>query len=981
MKNTFLLLVFISIILNNNKVSAQCVQAESYVAKIQNAQDNWSPTKYASSGKQISAWTQFATWNTYKCQCDSPDNLSDSEIPQLVNAMNATRGIISKEYSTYGTVPRVYKVSDCKKGNFNSTNSASSKTSTQIEIENRFRNYNNAMSLKRQGENIAKAYAQQVKSYGELNQTNSPEALLQNFYNNMQAIADLQTKNKADNLNQLTNTLNSSLNDLNSGNYEGAMFSVLSLIDQGEAKREARRQAEAVKQQLIIEAATQMNNFYWKAIELNDNAIDQYFQRAAYAYTKEEEAYLLKYVEYHKCFKESMTTNFSFSSTSWTKNNCTAPTNVVSMSNNLIAKDIQYIQTAKRKYKLYLETGRTVFQQGAMKFAGLAASTKPKAEYYYLMGHFAGKNNPLVAYSSFLTVQSKSSSYFEGDKYSEFLMIKLCLEKEFKKAIKENNKEVIKKIVGAGIHNIVNIDEDSPIIYAISIDQPDVVQAFLNTDLEGKTQSVITKKVRDVIMAAAMLDAPNIIKRFSEMGFGLDFTAYNKSPIDIAIESKSIKSTYYLLGISERKQEYLTRLINQKSDIIKLDKIVNQHSLNLYKELQSVDSKTKAIRYLYFQNDKLNFFKLLKNNKDAIELAKSVISIEQFRRDFYIPALFRIEEKLDEDKDRLKLNLIPFSDYIKYNLIGLNNFMIKGWHLQQIKNLLDEEAYGYSLYELEKQTKVKKSGEELYHSYVVTEAEINTFRKREKFIRKNDIISDKMILDMCDNDNIELWKSYKNSFPESYEELINDFRKNFLINFRNKEKHIRNTSALSDDDIRSFYKAEMYDAYNSLYFISDETGLNLLSSSVNKANSTRNSSSFEVREHVKIAISLLRNFYIPKDATYKLNFYNIVERYSTKPEKIDFVNLAIEKKIKFNDTEFYKLIDEIRNIDNLDHYNLVKNNIDLVIKNNLTDLSKDIKMWRDYSFFKRKSKEVQNAYKRDKKYWKAVFEGNYNKRY
>ena len=618
MKNTFLLLAFISIFLSNNKVIAQCAVAEKYVADIQNFQDNATPTEYASSGKKISAWTQFATWNTYKCQCDSPENLSDSEIPQLVNAMNATRGIISKEYSTYGTVPRVYKVSDCKKGNSNSTNSASSKTSTQIEMEKRFQNYNNAMNLKRQGENIAKAFAQQVKSYGELNNTNSPEALLQSFNSNMQAIADLQTQNKADNLDQLTNTLNSTINDLNSGNHEGAMFSALSLLDQGEAKREARREAEIVKQNLIYQTQKNMTAFYWKAVDLNNQAIKQYYEKAAYAYSKEEETYLLEYVSNLECHKNYMETNFNYSSTAWTQNKCSVPEKKTYSVNNLIAKDIQYINAAKRKYALYEKTGEPIFQQGAMRFAGLAAAENPKTEYYYLMGHFAGTNNPLVAYSSFLTAESKNVKYFEGEKLAEFAIAKTSLELYFKKAIEENNQEVIKNIVGANLHRTISIDGYLPIIYAIKIDQADVVYAFLNTELEGKPQSVINRKVQSTLFMSAILDAPKTIQKFVDLGFSINFSINSKTPLDAAEESLAIKSFDKISKLLGGQSKYNF----ENSDAIKVRDLLEAAELNdtikvvnIFDSFTKPKSKLKSIEVLLYAKNRESFFLVFEANE------------------------------------------------------------------------------------------------------------------------------------------------------------------------------------------------------------------------------------------------------------------------------------------------------------------------------------------------------------------------------
>ena len=555
----------------------------------------------------------------YRCMCEKGVN-SESESKQLVAFMDLNYKNANSYYTGKSlNLPNPLK--KCSVVNFKNSgakNKINNKTSTQIEMENRFRNYNNAMNLKKQGENIAKAYAQQVKSYGELNSANSPEALLQNFNSNMQAIADLQTQNKADNLNQLTNTLSSTINDLSSGNHEGAMFSALSLLDQAEAKRIARWEAATVKQDLIFQAEMQMTVFYQKALEINNQTIKHYYEKAAFAYSKEEETYLLEYIDNLECFKESMKNNLKLSSTTWTKNNCPIPVKKTHTVNNLIAKDIQYINAAKRKYALYEKTGEPIFQQGAMRFAGLAATENPKTEYYYQMGHFAGTNNPLVAYSSFITAESKNAKYFVGDKAPEYSMIKMSLEVSLKKSIEENDQDIIKNIVGANLHQSVTIDGSLPIIYAIKIDQADVVYAFLNTELEGKQQSVITKKVQEVITMAAIMDAPNTIQKFVDLGFSIDFTIDGKTPLNISEESLAIKSFNKISELLGGQTKYTF----ENSDAVKLQSLSSSADINdtlkvisTFHSLKNSKSKYKAIDLLLYAKKRDAFFIIYESNK------------------------------------------------------------------------------------------------------------------------------------------------------------------------------------------------------------------------------------------------------------------------------------------------------------------------------------------------------------------------------
>lgn len=604
MMNKKILLLLISSFMINGVFAQYCDKARNYT----------------NEDKQIQAFSQ--DFYMYKCAC-SEEGLSKKDLEKkVIAAMTYDKNSIQQlggSTAHLGNIPSTCKIVD-RSGNSGGS-SSSNQTNAQQGLMKSFANYDKAMGLKNQGVGIAKAFSNQVKNYSQLNKANTPQALLQNFNKNMQAISELQAQNKADNLNQVGNTLNSALNDLNSGNHEGAIFSTLSLIDQGEARREAKRKAEYYRASLIRQAQEQMSGFYWKAIELNDQTIEQLKERAAYAFDKNEEDNLFAYIENLKCHKESMKNNFSYSNTLWLKNNCPEPQKTTSMANNLIPRDVQHINAAKRKYDLYLKTGETVFQKGAMRFAGMATTENPKIDYYYLMGHFAGTNNPLVAYASFLTTRSINSKYFIGDRSTEYFMVKMSLESSFKNAINENNHDVIANIVAAGLHQAVTIDGYLPIVYAISIDKADVVQAFLNTELEGKSQSIITQKVRETIMLAAMLDAPNTLERFSSMGFGVDFELNGNSPLSISEQNFSI-STYELINNKlGSNSKYNTQNSNTEKIIairIASNESDSEKVLSIFNQIDNQAAKNRAYKELLFTNNRNAFFKIY--NLDSVNV-------------------------------------------------------------------------------------------------------------------------------------------------------------------------------------------------------------------------------------------------------------------------------------------------------------------------------------------------------------------------
>ncbi|MBU2919066.1 hypothetical protein KO505_14005 [Psychrosphaera sp. F3M07] len=615
------LFILIGSISSVAEAAISCPAAQQLVSQVRDAQNNWSPTKYAGSSGQINAWIAEARWQALRCECEqNPNNLPNSKLEQIVNHLNQVKSSYSSLHSNYGSLQST-SLSHCASAAGKKGEVTQAPMTNQQKLLNSFNNYNKAKSFVSSAEQIASAFASQVENYSSLNQASSPQALLNEFNNNMQAISQLQSQNDTDNLNQLESTLTSTLNDLNTGNHEGALLSALSLIDQSEAKSEARRKVQAQKYRLAQQAQKQMNNFYWKSVELNNHSINQYYQRAAYAFTKEEEEYLLALVGHHQCFAESMKNNFSVHSASWSINKCTVPTEKKGIKNHFIAKDVQFIQAAERKFKQYENTGRDEFRQGAMKFAGLAANQNPKAKYYYLMGHYAGTANPLVAYSSFLTVQSMSPRFFDGEKQSDFLLAKLSIEQQFKKAIEENNQDIINSIAEGGLHHIVPVENSTGLVYAISIDQPDVVQAFLNADLANKDQAEVTKNIQEVILLAASFDAPNTLERFANMGFGVDFDVDGNTPLDTAEEShslKSFKSISVLLGGQ-------SKFNSSNSDTMRLIKLTNTANSNsetlvteIFDSLTSNYAKDLAIEILLNANSTDGFFDIYGANPKLI---------------------------------------------------------------------------------------------------------------------------------------------------------------------------------------------------------------------------------------------------------------------------------------------------------------------------------------------------------------------------
>ncbi len=678
MNNRLIIITLTFFGLLNTEIKAQCTKAEAYVAKVK-AAENWTPTERVKSGSKVQGWTQLGTWYAYKCECDKGGRTPE-QAENLKNGLNEIRQTIINLYSDAGEIPPV--ITQCKSGaSSNSTNNSNSnKSSFQIEMENRFNNYNKAMSLKTQGENIAKAFAEQVKQFGNLNNASNPQELLNNFNQNMSQIAQLQAQNRVDNLNQIDATLGSALNDLNNGNGEGALFSTLSLIDQSYEQKQAKKEAEYQKQKLIVQQQQKMSQFYWKALELNNQAINNYLRIAAYSFSKSDEDFNIAYAGHHRCFGKYMKANYSYTNTFWTKNNCALPIKQTEVENNLIAKDIQYIIAAKRKFKWFEESGNEDFLDGAIRFAGAAATENPTADNYYLMGHYAGMDYPIVAYTSFETAKSLNPSYFLGTKAGEYFFVKTAIEAYFKEAIETNNLELIKKAIASQLHNEIKIEDHAAIIYAIKVDQPDVVQLFLNDLTNGKTQQQITTKVNEVILMASTLDAPKTIQRFIDLGFSVDFELNGKSPLEASDLATSVYSLPVLLANSEKQDEYTKQLVANNSLTYKFPLLIDE--IDHFDEITSEKMKEKIIVHLFNQNNQSQFFNLLDGSKSCENILKKVFSTEFLKKQFFLS--LAIEKNSYSYK------------YIEHDLVSFDNYQLnendKSLFLQTVSEINDTHS-------------------------------------------------------------------------------------------------------------------------------------------------------------------------------------------------------------------------------------------------------------------------------------------------
>ena len=683
-------------------------------------------------------------------------------------------------------------------------------TSTDLE----YYNFNKAQQLQNEGINIAKNYSDQVKQYSKLGYASNPQQLLDNFNSNMQQISQLQQQNKDANLNHLSNTLDNINSNLNSGNSEGALLSGLGYLGQLSDQNEAKKAAERQKQQLIQQHQQEMSQFYWKAVELNNQAIDGYFMNAANSFSLIDEKYNFAYVEHHNCFALFMKNNFNYSNTYWTQNNCPAPQKKAVIENNLVAKDIQYINTAKRKHKLYKETNNEHFRAAAVKFAGAAATENKKAEYFFLMGEYSKGKNAVVAYTSLLTAKKIAPQYFTGDKQTLFIEVEELLSNEIKQAIDQNNIDYLNQVIQSNLHHAITIAKKPVFIYALEQDKPDIIQIFLNDFAKNKTQEEINSRVNKTILLASLKNAPNCIERFIELGFSIDFTVNDYTPISIAEKANSEKALDVLLKNTSKKDYYdkkfSTSLSYQKKNLFKNCELGNyQEAGKIFENLTDEGIKLNLLAALtdsLFTNPSfINAFNFLPT---AVTFIKndSVLK-DHFRAIFLFHFFYGVNTNISEF---IRSGIVEFNPNLELSLTDLNDMknIIVDMKKKITQNLsvygrfsfkdvfLINQTY-YHFFDLGKSTRFVKG------FAIWNEQELNDHKT---LLESFSIIHNKAFLDLEVKQYMSLnnyitkvkYKSYKywddnklqrgisnkiKDFPTHINTILNDFESNSLLTF------------------------------------------------------------------------------------------------------------------------------------------------------------------------------------------------------
>lgn len=476
-----------------------------------------------------------------------------------------------------------------------------------------------------QGKQIANGLTSNLNRYQNLIETTDPDELLADFESKMQNIEMLEQQYNQQSFDFGYQQGQQISNSINSGDAAGALTGAIGAFGAMSEMRQAEKELEQKKAALNEQRRQRMSEIYWNAIEYNDQAINNYIERAAYAEDPKDEQYNLNFVENLRCYAKSMESNWSSTSTYWLNNNCPKPAqpNVNTIENKFVAKDVQYIKVAKRKYDYYKESGHEPFLSAAISYAAAAAKTNPKASHFYQLGSYYSEQTTILALSTMLTAKQLDPYFFDAERNEKLEQVKDMAESEVSSALRSNDKEYITAFLDAGLDKTIKIGNNNILTQSIILDQPDAMQLVLNKYIDGLSQNEINSKLQKTIMLCAINNSPNCLQRFIELGVSIDFELKGYTPIDVANKAQSGEAFNFLMNNSERKGYYESKYADSPTLFFAKAKTDVSAAISQLNTMSTSSAQTIVSGLIDEANSEPNYMEILSTSVVAKDIIKS----------------------------------------------------------------------------------------------------------------------------------------------------------------------------------------------------------------------------------------------------------------------------------------------------------------------------------------------------------------------
>lgn len=299
---------------------------------------------------------------------------------------------------------------------------------------------------------------------------------------------------------------------------------------------------EERKKALEQQKRSQMFAIYKKTWEKNNELLQTYRERAAYAESLKDEQNNFQYVFHQVCYMDDMTDRINLYD-DWYVNRCETPkpSYESELTNNLISRDQQLLNVANRKYDLYKKYDEAqIYLDAAISFTAAAVKENPSAENYLALAKLYAESSNILSLVSLESSKSiKESLYASGPNLEFYNQVKSAATNEVKNAIIDNNINYLQSFINVGLHNTIQLEGKTLLSYALTLDKPDAVQAILNYEATKLDQSALQKKLSATFNLAAFLNSANTIARLKELGVSVNNIGSKRNPVDHAVDGLS----------------------------------------------------------------------------------------------------------------------------------------------------------------------------------------------------------------------------------------------------------------------------------------------------------------------------------------------------------------------------------------------------------------------------------------------------------
>lgn len=610
-------------------------------------------------------------------------------------------------------------------------------------------------SMQAQGERIVNGLVQKVNQYGNLIETNDPASLLQDFQSKFSSLENIQANYQKQSFDFGYQRGQQLSGQLSNSDYEGAFINSISFLNTLGEMRRAEKELEARKKALEQQKQNQMFQIYKMAWEKNNELLEVYNERAAYAESIKDEQNNLQYVYHQVCYLNSMTNGINANRDDWYLDRCSVPSisNETEMVNKLVSKDIRLMQIADRKMKFYEEGSGEVYLEAAISFTAKAVKENPSAENYLKLAELYAKSSNILALVALESAKAVDASLFFAETLKFYNETRNAAIDEVTNAIINNDIDYLQSFVNVGLHKTVRLDGKPLLSFTISLDKPDAVQTLLNYEADRLDQEQLQEKINETLILAAFLNASNTIARIKNLGVNIDFEKNGKNLVDYAVEGLSPNAIQELLKLNSYRKHYQDKYGNHPIDLMVTGIVNPTLAAEKAKGISVEDTGILVSRLIQLANKNAEYYTLFSLSPAFQKHIKGDTHLlEEITMSF--------KEQMTLPSPLSKAHLI-----LRTGLVNINEIKVS----DEKSNRLEKRTTGPGIYSEDYDPLIIKNLKvDYYHNHLMQLAENGSSQLNST----NDFVSENNALKgYPENTAFKLYKSFVETIPYENEHL------------------------------------------------------------------------------------------------------------------------------------------------------------------------------------------------------------------